>query len=99
MRRALLLSVAVSFAAMAQAGDQRAYLDLYLNEAQHEAVLVRLRDGDALVAVEDLEKAGLHGVSGAREMHDGVEYVSLESLAPAVLYRVDQEALAGRVAG
>ena len=97
MRRALIAAVAVSFAAAAQNGDQRAFLDLYVNEAQHEPVLVRLRDADALVAVEDLEKAGLHGLAGVREMHDGREYVSLQSLAPDVLFRVDQEALSVRL--
>ena len=77
--------------------DQRAYLDLYLNELAKDTVLVRLRGAeridDALVAVEDLERAGLHGLRGNREVQDGREYVSLRSLAPEVTYVLDQQAL------
>lgn len=97
MRRALWLSVAVSLAAAAQGQDQRAYLDLYLNEQQRDTVLVHMRDDDALVAVDDLEKAGLHGFTGAREMHDGVEFVSLKSLAPDLLFTLDPVALSVRL--
>ena len=89
-------------ALFAQPGlDQRAYLELFVNDLSRDTVLVYLRGAeqpdDALVAVEDLNKAGLHGLQGTREMHDGREYVSLRSLAPAVRFRFDPEALAVRV--
>jgi outer membrane usher protein len=77
-------------------GDQRAFLDLFVNDAAADTVLVRLRGqdmSDAFVAVADLEKAGLHGLRGAREMHDGREYVSLRSLDPQVKFALDLSAL------
>ena len=88
------------FAPALFAQEQRAYLDLFVNDVQRETVLVRLRGEpieDALVAVEDLEKAGLHGVAGAREVHEGREYVSLKSLAPQIGFQIDQQALAVRL--
>lgn len=84
-------------ALFAQQSDERAYLDLYVNEQQHETVLVRLRGGDALIALEDLETAGLHGLSGTREVQEGRELVSLKSLEPVVRFELDQQALAVRL--
>ncbi len=98
---ALLVALSFPLAAQPQAQDQRAYLDLFVNQASKDSVLVRLRGAptveDAFVAVEDLEKAGLHGLSGLREQHEGREYVSLRSLAPAVTYELDTQNLALRV--
>jgi outer membrane usher protein len=102
-RLAAALAVALSspLAAQPEAQDQRAYLDLFVNQAARDSVLVRLRGApgaeDAFVAVEDLEKAGLHGLAGSREQHDGREYVSLRSLAPALTYQLDTQNLALRV--
>jgi outer membrane usher protein len=98
-RWAPALALGLSLGALAQpAEDQRAFLELIVNDAPQEAALVRLRgtDGiaDALVAVEDLERAGLHGLRGAREQHEGREYVSLQSLSPDVQFKVDTQALA-----
>jgi outer membrane usher protein len=100
--RGLLLLLLCAPALLAQPGvDQRAYLELFVNDLSRDTVLVYLRGADqpddALVAVEDLEKAGLHGVSGTREMRDGREFVSLRSLSPAITFRYDAEALAVRV--
>jgi len=94
---ALLLTIAPAL--LAQTGaDQRAYLELFVNGASKDTVLVYLRGAatpdDALVSVEDLEKSGLRGLGGAREPHDGREYVSLRSLAPEVEFRFDAQALA-----
>src|SRR3954465_11656040 len=95
---ALLLALSSSLAAQPQAQDQRAYLDLFVNQAARDSVLVRLRGApavdDAFAAAEDLEKAGLHGLQGSREVHEGREYVSLRSLAPALTYEVDTQNLA-----
>jgi len=97
---ALLLLCAPAL--LAQPGlDQRAYLELFVNDVSRDTVLVYLRGAetpdDALVAVSDLEKAGLRGIAGTREMHDGQEYVSLRSLAPEIGFRFDPQALAVRV--
>ncbi len=98
---ALALALSSSLAAQPQSQDQRAYLDLYVNQAPKDSVLVRLRGAeaveDAFIAVQDLENAGLHGLSGTREQHDGREYVSLRSLAPEITYALDTQNLAIRV--
>src|ERR1700756_5724727 len=99
---AALLLVTFSPALLAQPGDsQRAYLDLFVNEASKDTILVILRGGetpdDALIAVEDLEKAGLHGLRGTREVLEGRSYVSLRSLGPEIRFRLDPQALAVRV--
>lgn len=98
---ALALALSTSLAAQPQSQDQRAYLDLFVNDAPKDSVLVRMRGAEAVedsfVAVEDLEKAGLHGFSGTREQHEGREYVSLRSLAPAVTYQLDTRNLAIRL--
>ncbi len=89
-------------ALLAQPGlEQRAYLELFVNDVSRDTVLVYLRGADtpddALVAVADLENGGLRGLRGNREMHDGREYVSLRSLAPEVEFRFDPQALAIRI--
>ncbi len=56
-----------------------------------------LRGVDVLVPVTALEQAGLLGFGGAREILDGMEHVSLASLAPAVTFEVDESALVLRV--
>src|SRR5438445_817325 len=89
-------------ALLAQPGlEQRAYLELFVNDVSRDTVLVYLRGADtpddALVAVADLENGGLRGLRGNREMHDGREYVSLRSLAPEIEFRFDPQALAIRI--
>src|SRR2546426_1013989 len=89
-------------ALLAQPGlEQRAYLELFVNDGSRDTVLVYLRGADtpddALVAVADVENGGLRGLRGNREMHDGREYVSLRSLAPEVEFRFDPQALAIRI--
>src|SRR6267142_1118676 len=99
---ATLLLLSFSPALLAQPGDsQRAYLELFVNEASKDTVLVILRGGDtpddALIAVEDLEKAGLHGLRGTREVFEGRPYLSLRSLGPEIRFRFDAQALAVRI--
>src|SRR5712675_1397097 len=96
---AALLLLSFSPALLAQPGDsQRAYLELFVNEASKDTVLVILRGGDtpddALIAVEDLEKAGLRGT---REVFEGRPYLSLRSLGPEIRFRFDAQALAVRI--
>jgi outer membrane usher protein len=100
--RAAALLLLCAPALLAQPGsDQRAYLELFVNDVSRDTVLVILRGADkpddALVAVADLEKGGLRGLRGTRELHDGREYVSLRSLAPEIEFRYDPVALAVRV--
>src|SRR5437764_3151127 len=89
-------------ALLAQPGlEQRAYLELFVNDVSKDTVLVYLRGADtpddALVAVADLENGGLRGLRGNREVRDGREYVSLRSLAPEIEFRFDAQALAIRL--
>jgi outer membrane usher protein len=80
------------------AGDQQAQLDLVVNGDQKDTALVVLREGDILVAVEDLQRSGLAPVSGARVRIGGREMVSLRSLAPGIEFSFDERALAVRLA-
>ncbi len=80
------------------ASEQRAALDLFVNtEPKRAAVLVVLRGSDALVAVADLNDAGLRDFAGTRSQIDGREHVSLASLAPRLTFAVDEGALALRI--
>ncbi|HWE24269.1 MAG TPA: fimbria/pilus outer membrane usher protein [Myxococcales bacterium] len=92
MRRSLLALLIVAAAARA-AQDQPVYVDLFVNEAAKESVLVRLRGPDVLVDIQDLERAGLTGLTGRREKIDGKDYVSLRSLGPAVAFQFDEPSL------
>ena len=92
MRRSLLALVLVGAAARA-AQDQPVYVDLFVNEAAKQSILVRLRSPDVLVDVQDLDRAGLTAVAGQREKIDGKEYVALGSLAPAITFQFDEPSL------
>ena len=92
MRRSLLALVLVAAAARA-AQDQPVYVDLFVNEAAKQSILVRLRSPDVLVDVQDLDRAGLTAVAGQREKIDGKEYVALGSLAPAITFQFDEPSL------
>ena len=76
MRRSFLALVLVAAAARG-AQDQPVYVELFVNEAAKDNVLVRLRGDDVLAAVDDLQRAGLTGFAGAREEIDGKAYVAL----------------------
>ena len=97
MRHSLLAFALVAAAARA-APDQPVYVDLFVNEAPKDSVLVRLRGDDVLAPVADLERAGVTGFAGQREQIDGKQYVALRSLAPGVEFRFDEPALELRLA-
>lgn len=78
------------------APEQRALLDLVVNQLPHGTVQVVLREGDALVEAAALQRAGLR-FGGRREDRAGIEHVSLASLAPSIAWEVDEEALALRL--
>ena len=75
------------------AQSQRAVLELIVNEVSSGESLVVLRGADVLVAVQALTDAGLLGIEGQRELVAGQEFVSLNTLAPAVSFRVDERDL------
>ncbi|HET7826286.1 MAG TPA: fimbria/pilus outer membrane usher protein, partial [Anaeromyxobacter sp.] len=72
-------------------------VDLVLNGGAPRPIHALLRGGDALVPVDELAAAGLRNFLGRRELVDGREHVSLDSLAPTVKWDLDERALALRV--
>jgi outer membrane usher protein len=76
------------------AEDQRAILELRINDVKKGEVVIFLRESDVLVRVKDLEEAGLRSVVGRRENIRGDEYVLLNSLAPQVTFKIDERDLA-----
>ena len=86
----LCLIAFLLFPRFAAAQDQRAVLELIVNRVPSGESLVVLRDTDALVPVETLQKAGLRHFTGQRDTQAGQELVSLKSLAPAVTFAVDE---------
>jgi outer membrane usher protein len=79
------------------APDQRAVLALSVNLSEKGEILVRLREGDVLARLLDLEQAGIHDLAGQREVFSGETYVSLASLAPTITYEVDEATLTLRL--
>ena len=77
--------------------EQRAILDLFVNEAASGETTALLRSGDVAVKVSDLAQAGLHDFAGTRQVIFGTEYVTLSSLAPDITFHVDEADLALRV--
>ena len=77
--------------------EQRAILDLFVNEAASGETTALLRGGDVEVKVSDLLKAGLHDFAGTRQIIYGAEYVALSSLAPDMIFQMDEANLALRV--
>jgi outer membrane usher protein len=69
------------------AADQRAILELTLNEINKGEIIVFLRGDDVLTRVADLAEAGLRADSGLREIIQADNYVSLKSLAPLSLLK------------
>jgi outer membrane usher protein len=76
---------------------ERAILQLSVNQVERGEVIVLLKPPDVLLRVADLERAGLRGLAGRRETISGEAYVSLLSLAPAVVFELDERALALRL--
>ena len=85
----LCLFAFLLFPQWSAAQDQRAVLELIVNRVPSGESLVVLRDHDALVPVETLQKAGLRNFAGQRETLGGQELVSLKSLAPGVVFSFD----------
>ncbi|MEH2374565.1 fimbria/pilus outer membrane usher protein [Nostoc sp.] len=75
------------------AQDQKAILELTVNQVSQGEVFVILRQSDILVHPSDLQKARLQGFSGIQETINNETYVSLASLAPNVSYKYDENSL------
>jgi outer membrane usher protein len=74
----------------AAAEDQRAMLELVVNQVSVGESIVVLRDKDAFVPITALTQAGLNGFGGRREQVGSEEFVSLASLAPDLSFSVDE---------
>jgi outer membrane usher protein len=72
---------------------QQAFLEITVNGVPKGDALVWLRGADVFVAAATLSDAGLDAAGGARERIGGEELVSLASLAPAVTFAVEEQAL------
>ncbi len=72
---------------------QRAYLSVIVNGVDEGQVLAIIRNGDVLVPVADVHRAGLNLPNVSTQTNDGVAYVSLQSLSPTVAYTFNERAL------
>jgi outer membrane usher protein len=73
---------------MLHAADQRARLDLRVNDAKKGQITVIIRGSDILAQLADLESAGIVVRTGYRESIRGASYVSLQSLTPGVSFEL-----------
>ncbi|MBK1986618.1 hypothetical protein A0J48_003525 [Sphaerospermopsis aphanizomenoides BCCUSP55] len=73
--------------------DQKAILELTVNQIAQGEVFVILREKDILIRRLDLEKVGLKGFSGVQETIKNEIYVSLASLTSGLSYNFDEKAL------
>ena len=76
------------------ATEQKVFLRLRVNGVEKRDILVILRDGDGLCLTQDLEAAGVRDIAGKRASRDGMDLVSLASLAPEITFRLDEKAAA-----
>jgi outer membrane usher protein len=77
--------------------DQRALLDLVVNQVDKGPILVLIRAGNVWAAVGALESAELESFAGDRLAIDGATWVRLGSLAPAILFELNERDLSLRV--
>jgi outer membrane usher protein len=77
---------------------QPAPLSLFVNEEEKPASVVLLRGEEVLVLRKDLEDGGLRRLpANALETIDGMTYVALGRLSPAVRFKVDERSLSLRI--
>ena len=77
----------------ADGGQQQAFLEITVNGVPRGEALVWLRGGDVLAAPRVLTDAGLDPAGATRVRIGGEDLVSLASLAPAITFAVDEQAL------
>ncbi|MBV9440013.1 MAG: fimbria/pilus outer membrane usher protein, partial [Candidatus Eremiobacteraeota bacterium] len=93
----LAATVAAAFPAPANADAtavQRAYLAVRVNGKDVGASLVVLSEGDALVAADVLQNAGVVVPDAAIVLLEGRRYASVKRLDPAATFEVDADAVA-----
>ena len=78
----------------AKISDQRAILTVRVNELKKGETDVVLRGDDVLARVKDLQAVGMAAVKGRQEAIFGEYFVSLRSLAPSLLFAVNDPELA-----
>jgi outer membrane usher protein len=89
-RCGVILVSLLLWSGVASAQNQRAILEIVVNQVSAGESIVVLRGADVLVPVASLDHAGLNGLKGEREDVGGISLVSLSSLAPAISFRVDE---------
>jgi len=77
--------------------EQRAVLTLIVNEVDKGDTLVLLKENDVWVRADALQQAGLRRFAGRYATIDGAVYVELSSLAPGIIFQLDERALAVRI--
>lgn len=75
------------------AAERRALLELRINDAPRGPVNVVIREADILARVRDIEMAGLISSAGRLITIREHKYVSLQSLAPTLRHRLDEQNL------
>ncbi len=93
MIAAAALVAVLSVSAARAADGQRALIELVVNDVPQGNTLIVLRDGELWITVKALDDAGLTGYQGRRESIDGVPYVLVSSLAPAITSVFDERGL------
>ena len=73
--------------------DQRALLDLVVNQVEKGQAVVMLRGADVWMSVDALEDADVHWFGGDREIVDGFPWVRLGSLAPGIAVQLNERDL------
>lgn len=74
--------------------DQRAILELRVNSENKGETDVILRGEDVLARLKDLQSVGMAAVNGRKETIGGEPFVSLRSLAPTLMFDINEKDLA-----
>ncbi|MFN4280514.1 fimbria/pilus outer membrane usher protein [Thermosynechococcus sp.] len=86
---AFALSSFLVIAPVSAQEELSAIYTLEVNRVTKGDVIVVVRGNDVLIPVQDLLNAGLREIGGRREIIQGLEHVSLQSLAPAITFQRD----------
>lgn len=78
-------------------GQQRAYLTLVVNGTDEGEALVIFRNGDILLPLAALQRAGVHLSATASDMIDGQAYILGRSLSPGISFVFDEQSLSLRL--
>ncbi len=92
-----LLTSAPSALATPAPQEQRAVLELFIDQADTGTILVIVRGKELLASVQDLERAGVKLPPAPRATIGGTDFVSLAQLAPLISYTFDEAQLVLRL--